>query len=61
LNILLGDRNHRARQQVSSIEHQVERAAELLADAAAELRRLRAQRTAADNLVLTNSARAAVT
>lgn len=40
LNLLLGEANDRAHEQLRAIEHQVERAAALLSQAVAELHRL---------------------
>ncbi len=60
LNLLLGDGPSRAQEQLRAIEHQVDRAAALLAEAVAELQRLQG-RPASDSRSLTNEATAVVT
>jgi signal transduction histidine kinase len=61
LNVLLGDTDPRAAEQVRMIQRQVSDAARILSQAAAELGRLRAQRTVVENLDLTKPETAAVT
>lgn len=60
LNILLGDGQQRAHEQLRTIEHQVDRAAALLTQAVAELHRLQAGPTS-ESRSLTKAATAAVT
>jgi hypothetical protein len=60
LNLLLGDLAGHVPEHLRTIERQVELAARTLDEAVAELRRLRAQRTAAANLDFTNSEPAAI-
>jgi signal transduction histidine kinase len=61
LEMMLGDSNPRAVEQVRMIQRQIVEAARVLAGAAAELHRMRDQRTVAENLDLTNAATAGVT
>jgi signal transduction histidine kinase len=58
LNRSLPEADARTREHLRSIERQVERASDLLRDAVAEMRRLRAQSTGEANLALTKSATA---
>jgi len=59
--LLLNPEQARAREQLRVIEHQVDQAAVLLSEAAAELVRLRGQRTAAESFSRTNAMTAGVT
>jgi signal transduction histidine kinase len=60
LNLLMGDPGGKVREQLGLIERQVERASDLINQAAADLDRSRSQ-PAAVNLELTNSATSPLT
>jgi signal transduction histidine kinase len=61
LNLLLGQSGEKVQGQIQIIEQQVDRASGILAEAAAELVRLRPQTPAVENLELTKAATSAVT
>jgi signal transduction histidine kinase len=61
LNLLLEDGPSRVREQLRTIEHQVDLAAAMLSQAVAELHRLQAEGPTGNSRSLTNEATAAVT